>query len=147
VKLGIVGSEEAKFTPHTRDRACAIIHALLRNLDVDLVVSGHSPLGGIDIWAIEVAEALGIETLEFPPKTHRWADGYKPRNLQIAEHSDMVVCITVKTLPASYTGMQFHGCYHCQTPPEDHVKSGGCWTMKQAARAGKAARLIVIRED
>jgi hypothetical protein len=56
--------------------------------------------------------------------------------------STKVVCITVRELPLGYKGMRFDWCYHCRTGA--HVKSGGCWTMKQAAKLGKLTELIVI---
>lgn len=142
-RLGIVGSEAAKFTPETEAKARAEIRTLLRPGMV--VVSGGCHLGGIDIWAVEEAEAAGLAWVEHKPKTLRWEGGYKQRNLLIASDSDGVACITVKTLPASYTSMRFPaGCYHCGTPPEHHIKSGGCWTLKQAAKMGKRTKLIVI---
>lgn len=143
MKIGIVGSEAAKFTPQTERLARQEIRRLLA--EAELVISGRSPLGGIDYWAIEEAQWLGIPTQEFAPRAPSWEHGYKPRNLQIARNSDKVVCITVKVLPPGYDGMRFpQGCYHCKTPPEHHVKSGGCWTMKQASRQGKPTELVVI---
>lgn len=142
MRVGIVGSESAKFTPETEQLARAEIRRLIQG--ADLVVSGRSPLGGIDWWAIEEAKKLGIETREYPPAIDRWEGGYKQRNLQIAENSDMVACITVKTLPPGFKGMQFRVCYHHSPPATDHVKSGGCWTAKQAALAGKQTELVVI---
>lgn len=144
LKVGIVGGEAAKFTPETERLARQAIRRLIEG--ATLVISGRSPLGGVDIWAIEEAERLGIPTCEYPPAERSWEGGYRPRNLQIAQHSDRVACITVKRLPPDYRGMRFDRCYHCGTPPGHHVKSGGCWTMKQAARAGKRTRLVVIDE-
>jgi len=133
IHVGIVGHEAKKFTPETEARARLVIRGLLQPLVGDFlnaVVSGRSPLGGIDVWAEEEAGALGIATLIFPPRTNHWATGYKIRNLQIAEASDIVHCIVVRDLPPGYTGMRFPQCYHCLkggcTYP--HVKSGGCWT-------------------
>jgi len=134
MNIGIVGHEAAKFTAATETDARRIIRELLAPAGA-VCVSGACPLGGVDVWAEEEAKALGRETLIFPPKTNRWADGFKPRNLQIAEASDVVHVIVVATLPESYTGRRFVLCYHCGT--RDHVKSGGCWTAKQAQRLGK----------
>ena len=145
MKLGIVGSEARKFTPETEAIARTQIDALILNYGADLVISGHSPLGGIDWWAVEEARKLGVEVLEFPAATSDWEHGFKPRNLQIAGESDIVACVVVKELPPSYRGRRFpQGCYHCHTPPGDHVKSGGCWTMKQANRLGKPTELVVV---
>src|SRR5574341_741827 len=130
MRVGIVGSEAAKFTPETENLARQTIRACLRPGDV--VVSGGCHLGGVDTFAVEEAKALGLEWVEHLPAKHTWEGGYKQRNLKIAQDSDRVVCITVAALPANYTGMRFSRCYHCNT--DKHVKSGGCWTVKQALR-------------
>lgn len=137
---GIVGSEAAKFTPETEPQARARIRALLR--PGDEVASGACHLGGIDEWSIEEAKKMGLRTREFPPKRYTWTGGYKDRNILIAEYCTEAVCITVKELPPGYTGMRFPLCYHCGT--KDHVKSGGCWTVKYARLIGKPGRIIVI---
>jgi hypothetical protein len=142
MKLGIVGHEARKFTPRTKILAAVEIRVLFEHYHPDLVISGHSPLGGIDWWAIALAKRCGIETLEYPPKRPGWEGGYRERNLEIARASDAVVCIVVKQLPQGYQGMRFPLCYHCKAT--DHVKSGGCWTMKQAAALGKQTELVVI---
>lgn len=108
----------------------------------DVVVSGHCPLGGIDIWAEEVAAELGLEKLIFPPAIQQWEGGYKQRNLQIAQNCDKAYCLVVKELPGSYQGMRFARCYHCNTT--SHIKSGGCWTVKQAIRLGVPGEIICV---
>lgn len=123
--IGIVGHEAAKFTPETEATAREIIRALL-NDPADILVSGACPLGGIDIWAEEEADALGRAKVIFPPKYNSWAIGFKPRNIKIAELSDIVHCIVVRAYPEQYTGRRFPICYHCGK--SDHIKSGGCWT-------------------
>lgn len=139
--LGIVGSEGKKFTHETEQLARDEIRHLALKYDADTICSGACHLGGIDVWAIEVAEDLGLETIEYPPEFHGW-EAYKARNIKIAETSDLVVCITLKTLPDTYKGMTFDLCYHCGT--KDHVKSGGCWTTKYARKLGKQGYTIVI---
>ena len=135
MRIGIVGHESAKFTAITEPLARETIRSVIAPGDV--VISGRCPLGGIDIWAIEEAEAMGLETVEYPPARNTWEGGYKQRNIQIARDSDIVICINVKVLPDSYFGMRFGSCYHCHT--DTHVKSGGCWTAKYAQRLGKHA--------
>ncbi len=105
-------------------------------------MSGKCPLGGIDLWAIEEAEHAGLLTEEFAPKNNAWDTGFKPRNIQIARASALVVCITVAKLPDTYRGRRFPLCYHCKT--SDHVKSGGCWTMHYAESIGRRGKLWVI---
>lgn len=139
-RVGIVGSEAAKFTLATEAEARWHIAALLHQAQE--VVSGGCHLGGIDAWAAEIGRSAGLKVTEFLPKALRWSGGYKERNIQIAENSDEVWCITVKQLPEGYRGMTFKLCYHCGTA--DHVKSGGCWTMLYAKKLGKPGGLIVI---
>jgi hypothetical protein len=143
--VGIVGSEGAKFTPETEAKARESIREMIANADV--VISGGCHLGGIDIWAIEEAKKLNKKTVEYLPKRRRWNGGYKERNIKIALNSDILVCITVEKLPENFTGMRFEKCYHCPRNTFNHVKSGGCWTMKEAKRRGKSTVLVVIKEN
>lgn len=138
--VGIVGSEGAKFTPETEAIARQLIRLYLS--PGDKVVSGACHLGGIDRWAIEEAQALGLETQEFPPRAYSWEYGYKPRNILIAHASARVICFTVRHLPQSFVGTQYLYCYHCKT--DTHVKSGGCWTVKYARGLGKTGEVVVI---
>ena len=141
--VGIVGSEEAKFTYEGRIAARTIILGILSDPAVIEVVSGGCHLGGIDQWAAELGRERGLRVIEFLPDCLSWENGYKPRNLRIADRSDVVHCITVDKLPLAFEGMRFDLCYHCGT--KDHVKSGGCWTMKQAVKRGKLGELHVVR--
>ena len=127
--IGIVGSEAAKFTAATEAKAREIIRELLSSSDA-VLCSGHCHLGGVDIFAEEEAKALGRfdPAYIFTPHHLNWTYGYAPRNRKIARNSDIVHCITLQTLPASYVGMTFEGCYHCGELRPPHVKSGGCWT-------------------
>jgi len=129
MKIGIVGSEAAKFTSESEASARELIRKIILDPEVTEVCSGDCHLGGIDQWAREECEKIGKPFTGYPPKVHEWERGYKPRNLQIAE-SDVVHCITVDRLPNDYRGMRFAYCYHCHKT--DHIKSGGCWTMHQA---------------
>ena len=141
MRIGIVGSEAAKFTSETEAVAREMIQDLILQERASVVVSGGCHLGGIDAWAAEEAAKMGVDVIEHLPKVTAW-EGYKARNILIAEDSDTVYCITVRELPPNYTGMRFKLCYHCGTA--DHVKSGGCWTTKYARSLGKPARTLVI---
>ena len=143
--IGIVGSEATKFSHVGIARARDVIKSLLLDTKPDMVISGACHLGGIDIWAIDEASKLGIKTLEFPPLNLHWGSGYKARNISIANNSDFLVCITVDKYPKDYMGMRFKKCYHCNTG--EHVKSGGCWTMKKAESLGKRTMLIVLDNE
>lgn len=142
--LGIVGSEQAKFTRETESIAREVIRALLTDElnPVEIVISGACHLGGVDIYAREIALDLGIPFIEHKPKTRGWKYGYQPRNILIAEDSDKVTCITLEKYHDDYRGMRFNRCYHCQT--SDHVKSGGCWTVKYARRIGRLGEIVVV---
>jgi hypothetical protein len=141
--IGIVGSEGAKFTAATEKQARKLIRREIKG--AKMVVSGACHLGGIDIWAREEAEAMGIPVKEYAPKHRTWdgSGGYKARNMKIAKRSDRVTCITVRTLPEGYTirGFELY-CYHCGT--DRHVKSGGCWTTKYARKLGKPGVTLVV---
>ena len=147
MKVGIVGSEAAKFTKLGEERARDVIREILSGDNVTGVVSGHCHLGGIDIWAELVADELGIKKEIYPPKELNWSNGYKPRNLAIANNSDIVYCISVDKLPDDYKGMRFSKCYHCAKGGRnstDHIKSGGCWTVLHAMKLGKRGEWITI---
>lgn len=142
MRIGIVGAEEAKFTPETEAKARHVIRSLIAG--AELVISGECPLGGIDIYAHEEADAAGIPFLPCPPATNRWHDGFRPRNLKIARESTHVVCIAVKQYPPTYKFERFDCCYHHKPPRTDHVKGGGCWTAMQALKMGKRGSLVII---
>lgn len=140
MNVGVVGHEAAKFTPETEVHAKALIRRALSGAAA--VVSGGCHLGGIDIWAEEEADRLGIPKIVHLPERQTWNGGYKERNLLIARDSDVLHNIVVVQYPASYSGMRFEYCYHCKT--SDHIKSGGCWTMHRARALGKPAHLHTI---
>lgn len=134
--VGIVGVEAAKFTERTERVAREIIRALLTPPEA-VLVSGHCPLGGVDIFAEEEAAALGRDAIIYPAKFNDWGTGFRPRNERIAFKSDIVHCITLRSyalLPENYKGRRWATtegepfCYHCKERNEPHVKSGACWT-------------------
>lgn len=145
MKIGIVGSEQNKFTPLTEALARQCIRTILIQSKATHVVSGACHLGGVDIFAVEEARWLGLQTVEFPPSERSWGTrttGYQGRNIQIARESDEVYCITVDKMPP--WGDRVY-CFHCKTLT--HVKSGGCWTAKFAKRLGKPAAVYVVSND
>jgi len=145
MRLGIVGHEAAKFTPVTETKARAAIRDLIRShTNCTTVISGGCHLGGIDVWSVEEAKALGLATKEFLPHNRSWTTGYKIRNIQIAQYSDVVVCFVVDKLPPTFIGPRFEFCYHCGA--RDHIKSGGCWTAKYARSLGRTGTIVVITQ-
>jgi len=83
-----------------------------------VLVSGHHPKGGVEIWAEEVADKLGIKKEIYPAEVNQWEDeetyesvesmgcidgyqkickkGYHSRNIQIAEACDVLYDIEPK---------------------------------------------------
>lgn len=147
MNVSIVGHEAAKFTTRTEDLAKGYIHGICLAPETQLIISGGCHLGGIDIWAIEQAILSNKPYKEYLPANLTWSGGFKPRNIQIAKASDLLVCIVVAEYPPDYKGdMKFNYCYHCVDHPEcpKHVKSGGCWTANYALSIGKRAEWVVI---
>jgi hypothetical protein len=132
--LGIVGHAAEKFTKATERAAKEAMLEAARRLGATAISSGRSPMGGVDLWAEALAEYLRIPTRIFPSGSNQWGGpgGFKERNLQIADVSDIVLVVVVRELPPDYHGMTFKGCYHCKGRNPPHVKSGGCWTAWQA---------------
>lgn len=145
MKIGIVGNGADKFTAFGAMQARELIAALLQRGDT--VVSGHSPMGGVDIWAEELAEKLGKKRDIKAPSRQSWGElgGYRDRNMAIAHSSDEVNVIVVDKYPMGYGGRKFSHCYHCFDAHGPHVKSGGCWTGNQAAKLGKPVMWHVIK--
>lgn len=151
MKIGFVGNGTDKFTAKGELAARAFIaERLTFNGRPTAMVSGHSPVGGIDIWAEEVAVFLNIPLDLKIPQVQAWNPpggyGYKARNLDIARDSDVLYVVLADAYPPAYAGRRFELCYHCvRTRPElQHVKSGGCWTGNQALRLGKDVRWQVV---
>ncbi len=130
MKLGVVGPEQAKFTSSTEKLARAAIREAAARHGATALVSGHCPLGGVDIYAEEEAAAMGLRMIVFAPKTFSWdgPGGYRARNLMIAKTSDVVLMVALRELPPSFRGEDYGECYHCKGRNPPHVKSGGCWT-------------------
>jgi hypothetical protein len=63
-KIGLVGHGSDKFNERTKSIARQLIYDILTNAEETYgnvcMVSGHSPAGGIDIWAEEIAMDLGM---------------------------------------------------------------------------------------
>lgn len=149
MKLAIIGHDAAKFDFATEMVAKATIAGLLfshggglENPNGLILVSGHCHLGGVDIWAEEAAVKAEIPKIIHAPVTLSWSSGFRPRNLAIANDADEIHVIVVAELPASNTS-RTRGCYHCRTPL--HIRSGACWTAKQAMKLGKPAFWHIIR--
>ncbi len=143
-RIGIVGHGTDKFTAKSKDEAFKLITEILSSCNC-ILISGHSPVGGIDIWAEECAKRLDVPMELKIPKQRTWNAeyGFKQRNLDIAKYSDEVHVILVDKYPPDYRSTKFPKCYHCGT--YDHVKSGACWTGKKAKELGKPVIVHIIK--
>jgi len=137
MKIGIVGSEGYSFTELGQQRAREEIRKLISPQDIDFMVSGNCPEGGIDIWAEEESSKEGVAMMIFPPGRV----GCTRRNLQIAENSDVVVTIQPDKSRADATPRL---CYFCGTDVPGHIPSGGCWTGNEARKMGKEFRTVIV---
>jgi len=145
-RIAIIGHEAAKFTKETEAQARRVIRLILSAKDAHLV-SGGCHIGGVDIYAEEEADSLGLDKTIHLPKKQAWSGGYKERNLKIATDCNEAHCIVVRELPSSYKGMTFTGCYHCHDTQPPHIKSGGCWTVIRAGRQGKPTFWHIIGDE
>ena len=135
MKIAIVGSSHLSENEERDVRQfCA---GIIKTFSSDVVIiSGGAE--GVDKIAIEVAENLEYETQVYPPKEKKWdpptKDGYKARNMKIAQDCDILYCFPtkLKTTP----------CYHCKVL--DHEVTGGCWAMKYAKSLGKKTHLVPL---
>lgn len=149
--VGIVGNGTDKFTKYGIVRAVVLITVIL-NARRCVLVSGHSKLGGIDIWSEKAFTRLypDIKPRICKPDVEEWNPvgqyGYMKRNKDIARFSDELHIIVANHYPDKYTGKRFSICYHDYK--SDHVKSGACWTGNQF-RAMKGIEPIyhVINND
>lgn len=158
MKIAIVGHEEAKFTKMGKHQALLHIERILllphfneEGPDYDNhLISGGCHLGGVDIWAEQVADSRQIPKTIFKPQRLTWKSkdgqmGFEERNIEIAFNCDVLYCLAVTRLANSFKGMTHTMCYHCHTT--DHVKGGGCWTMKKAKSFGRETHLIIIPNE
>ena len=156
IKIAIIGHASDKFNQITRRSAHSIIAGILEDYRPCILISGGCPMGGIDIWAEEMADKKGIEKIIYRPKYTQWdpdvntygkdAYGFKARNLDIARNCDVLYNIVVRTWPENYRGTKYND-YHCAGKNMDkhpHVKSGGCWTLWEAYKQGKEVHFIII---
>lgn len=87
LKIGIVGADATKWSPYqipsVKTEIERIIHVsnhwnfynynkykFSKDKIVDIIViSGHSPKGGVDVWAEEIADRFGLKKEIYPPRS------------------------------------------------------------------------------
>jgi len=139
LKVAIIGASGSKLDDYEVFGVMKEILKIIRRHKNPIIVSGHSPRGGVDIIVEMFAQEFDYPTNIIPSQTPHWSDrdgkmGYKNRNLVIASECDILYCIT--------TRLKKQSCYHCKTG--DHERTGACWTMKKAKEMGKPTKLIVL---
>jgi len=82
MKIAIVGAEESKWKPEQKEKVKQEIHIHLSvadgpKWDRAVLVSGGCHRGGVDIWAEEIADEMGLEKEIFPAEVHQWLDEVK----------------------------------------------------------------------
>jgi len=133
VKVAIVGS--SRLDEGERERARVIIKDILKEYKHhDEIITGDA--NGIDELVRSFAYDCNCMTV-IEAKEQQWKpNGYRERNVKIAEEADRVYTIATKNIK----GLK---CYHCVV--RDHDRTGGCWTRKYAIdELGKEGRLFVI---
>ena len=176
IKIGVVGPEESKWKPEQIPKTKSYIRDIFNKYASDtlthgpykplVLVSGHCPKFGVDIWAEEVADKLGIKKEIYAPEVNQWEDkifpsfgmpsvedkkqkGYRSRNIDMAKVCDICYCIVpragkgqiVDVSDARKYNRNIY-CIHCKE--FGHPTNGGCWTMKYAEKLGKEVHLAVI---
>ena len=137
MKVAFVGADITKWDQRTE----TIVRLKMRNImryymsaypGNFIPISGHSPKGGVDIWAEEIAKELGVEIKLFAPEVFAWERGaevgYKKRNIMIAEECDVLYVFS-----PSVNGSV--------------IWNGGLWTANYAENLGKNVHKIVISKE
>lgn len=150
VILGFVGSEEKHWTSKQKAKACKFIRGLLLlyiqrhrfgiELAPPIVCSGRCKEGGLDIWAEEIADELGLEKKIYPAKGKGWKF-YRKRNLKIIKSSSRIFDIEPEVLE-TYPKAEYD-----TTSRKWFRHSGGTWTVNEARKRGKPlrdAQIVVI---
>lgn len=128
MKIAIVGAEERKWNGYNiEDVKTQIAEILTKN---SILISGHCPFGGVDIWAEDYAYEHKIKSEIYRPMNKRWEpNGYKERNIKIAESCDEIYVFS----PADENGKP--------------LWNGGMWTAIYAKSLGKRSHFISISKE
>lgn len=129
-RIAIVGTSH--LTTRESDAAKEIIEDVIRSNDNFEILSGGA--AGIDAVAVKTAREFGVNTIEYNPKHQTW-EYFKKRNLKIAIECDELYCISTK--------VKTQQCYH-HDKPQDHERTGGCYTMRKAFLMGKKCRFFKV---
>jgi hypothetical protein len=149
VKIGIVGHCGEKFTEETKAKSIQLIYSILSSQKDAILISGHSPAEGIDVWAEEVAKNLRLQIELKIAEENVWygEHGNRKKFIDIARSSDDIHVIVVEKYPPNYTHRKYKKCIHCLGARSAHVKSGTCWLGIYARKLKKRVQWHIIRTD
>jgi len=136
MKIAIVGSSHLSETEEidARKNSGLVLNQLIKEYGVDDITLISGGAKGVDTEAEDVAKQLGIKTIIHRPLENKWENGYKPRNIKIAQECDILYCFPTK--------VKITECYHCKA--EDHEVTGGCWTAKYAEALKKEVHVVPL---
>ena len=156
MNIAIVGNGGDKFTSKQEEVVKELLRSLFLRHKGCTLITGGSPRGGVDIWAVEIADTvpeLVQEIKVYRPEVWQWdppsAYGFKQRNIDIAKDCYELYNILSNEYPEGYKGTR-EKCYHCEKTGRRfpvHVKSGACWTMWLTNSLGKTVSYIIIGKD
>lgn len=92
MRLAVVGS--TKINEEQEQFAKAVIQGVFMFYTPRLVISGGA--NGVDTLAANEAFLFNLDFKVHLPKVNSWEQGYKPRNLLIAEDCTHLLCIRTK---------------------------------------------------
>lgn len=141
--IAIVGADGRKWTENDPELVKCIIRHILTKYDDPILISGHCPLGGVDLWAEEVAKELEIPVVLFRPRRNAWRF-YKERNVKIAEACDIIYDIEPPRSCHHCRGEGKIGDLICRFCGGDGAYSGGTWTLNYAKTLGKEVWKIIV---
>lgn len=135
MKIAIVGTSTNLTENEERDVQQMIIFILKKyNPDTDTIISGGAR--GVDTIAEEIAKEMRFTTLTYKPITENW-EGFKKRNLEIANTCDVIYSISIPTHKTK--------CYHHKKDSGilEHEKTAACWTLEKARLQNKECLVLV----
>ncbi len=136
MKIAIVGSSHLSGEEETDTRKYCklILDSVIKECgtsDITFISGGAS---GVDMIAETTSKELGLKTIIHKPLENNWENGYKPRNMIIAQECDTLYCLPTK--------VKLTPCYHCDE--KTHEVTGGCWTAKHAKSLKKEVHIVPL---
>lgn len=133
MNIAIVGTSQ-DLTEHEHQIIGKQVEVILEDYDplLTTVITGGAK--GVDKIASGVALIKGFAVKEILPLGIGWKYN-KPRNIEIAKTCDKLICIS--------TPVKTQKCYH-HIELQNHEKTAGCWTLREAKKKGKDTELIIL---